>query len=158
MVAVGGMAWKAYQTYRDGHLAQDAAPQVAREDFEALVDATPDHAETTALVLQAMISAAHADGHLTDDERKEIWQKALTLKIPSSDLAAVEKQLQTPMPVEYFAASAKELATRIDIYAATLLIIDEECDAGRGYLATLAMALELPAGLVSALHTTNQLA
>ena len=163
LLAVGGVAWKAYQAYQanqatqPGQAAQAGAPwqaapiELGLEQFEAVVDASaPD--TSAALVIQAMIAAAHADEHLTSDEQKQIWQRAVEVGLPREALATLSDQLSQPMPVEYFAASADDMATRIDVYTASLLVIDETCDAGRTHLESLATQLELPAPLVAALH------
>ena len=57
-------------------------------------------------------------------------------------------------PLAYLLAGQwlEDFATRIDLYTASLLVIDETCDAGRAHLDILASQLGLPAPLVKALH------
>lgn len=153
LVAVGGMAYKAYQSYRSGQAAETAqpAPEISQQKFTAHV-AEDAPAHSTALVLQSMISAAHADHHLTDLEQQQIWQQALNLNLPAADLATLTEQLQQPATVQELAAAASSMELKIEMYTAAAIIIDESCEAGRQHLQTFATALALPPQLASALH------
>ena len=165
LVAVGGLAYKAYQSYRgsqqqiaDGAAATpaqptqaQALPELTRQDFAAVVDSN-HNASTTSLIIQAMIAAAHADGHLSEAEQRRIWQQAVELELPSSDLAALSEQLSNPLDPAQLAALAPNMETRIEIYTASAIVIDDTCEAGKSYLANLASQLQLPAQLVEALH------
>ena len=153
LVAVGGLAYKAYQSYRAGQSAESSQPlpEIPQTQFEALV-AQDAPAHSTALVLQSMISAAHADNHLTDTEQQQIWQQALSLNLPAADLAALSEQLQHPATVTELAAAADSMELKIEMYTAAAVVIDESCEAGRQHLAEFATALALPPQLASALH------
>ncbi|MEE4280589.1 MAG: tellurite resistance TerB family protein [Pseudomonadales bacterium] len=165
LVAVGGLAYKAYQSYRGAQQQSDdgaapapaqplqaqALPELTQQDFAAVVDST-HNASTTSLIIQAMIAAAHADGHLSEAEQKRIWQQAVELELPSSDLAALSEQLSKPLDPAQLAALAPNMETRIEIYTASAIVIDDTCEAGQSYLANLASQLQLPAQLVEALH------
>ncbi|XOV85591.1 MAG: tellurite resistance TerB family protein [bacterium] len=161
LVAVGGLAYKAYQSYRGAQHANEAAPaavsqpqalpELTQQDFAAVVDAE-HNAGTTSLIIQAMIAAAHADGHLSDAEQKRIWQEAVELNLPSSELAALTEQLSRPLDPAQLASQAPNMETRIEIYTASAVVIDDTCEAGKLYLANLASQLQLPAPLVEALH------
>jgi uncharacterized membrane protein YebE (DUF533 family) len=165
LVAVGGLAYKAYQSYR-GSLQQSndgaapapaqptqaqALPELTQQDFATVVDSN-HNANTTSLIIQAMIAAAHADGHLSEAEQRRIWQQAVELELPSSDLAALSEQLSNPLDPAHLAALAPNMETRIEIYTASAIVIDDTCEAGKSYLANLALQLQLPAQLVEALH------
>ena len=165
LVAVGGLAFKAYQSYRGSqqHNSEGAAtspsqpvepqalPELTQQDFAAVVDSSQNE-NTTSLIIQAMIAAAHADGHLSEAEQRRIWQQALELELPGSDLAALSEQLSKPLDPAQLAALAPNMETRIEIYTASAIVIDDTCEAGKSYLANLASQLQLPAQLVEALH------
>ncbi len=158
LVAVGGLAYKAYQSYRNNQQGAEAAPNVERalpdltqQDFEAVVD-TNLNATSSSLIIQAMIAAAHADGHLSDLEQKRIWQQAVELNLPSAELATLSAQLSQPLDPAQLAANAPNMETRIEIYTASAMVIDDSCEAGKSYLAALATQLQLPVQLVDALH------
>jgi uncharacterized membrane protein YebE (DUF533 family) len=125
-------------------------PDLTQQHFEAVVD-TNQNATSSSLIIQAMIAAAHADGHLSDSEQKRIWQQAVELDLPSSELATLSTQLAQPLNPAQLAANAPNMETRIEIYTASAIVIDDSCEAGKSYLANLATQLQLPAQLVEAL-------
>jgi uncharacterized membrane protein YebE (DUF533 family) len=149
LVAVGGLAWQAYQSYRNGS-QQAAAEEITRQEFEAVV--APEAADTASVVLQAMIAAAHADGMLSEAEQGRIWQHALEIGLPSAQLDSLQSQLASPQSVQQLAASCQNMATKIDVYTASALLLEDTCNAGRVHLNALAAALQLPAPLVSTLN------
>ena len=162
VVAVGGLAYKAYQSYRGAQqttegaapaeaLQTQALPELSQQDFADVVDSNQS-AGTTSIIIQAMIAAAHADGHLSETEQRRIWQQAVELELPSSELAALSEQLSKPLQPAQLAALAPNMQTSIEIYTASAIVIDESCEAGKSYLANLASQLQLPAQLVEALH------
>ena len=153
LVAVGGLAYKAYQSYRSGQAddTNQPVPEISQQQFEAHV-AENAPAQSTALVLQSMICAAHADGHLTDQEQQQIWQQALSLNLPPTDLATLGEQLKQPVTVAELADAAPSMELKIEMYTAAAVITDDSCEAGRRHLQTFAAALDLPPQLASALH------
>jgi len=162
LVAVGGLAYKAYQSYRGAQqntegaapvqpLQAQALPELTQQDFADVVDSSQS-AGTTSIIIQAMIAAAHADGHLSETEQRRIWQQAVELELPSGELAALSEQLSQPLQPAQLAALAPNMQTRIEIYTASAIVIDDTCEAGKSYLANLASQLQLPAPLVEALH------
>ena len=61
-----------------------------------------------------------------------------------------------PPPLAEIVARADRLETRIEVYTASLLVIDEHSQAGALYLNQLATALQLPEHLVIALRDEAQ--
>lgn len=150
LVAVGGMAWQAYKTYRNNNTAPQEAAAITQQDFEAVV--APQANSTAPLILQAMIAAAHADAHLTAEEQQRIWQQALDQGVPADQLDTLQQQMQTPPSLDQLVAACPDMATRIEVYTASLLALDEHCPAGQGYLGALAAGLALPSPLINTLH------
>ena len=150
LVAVGGMAWQAYQSYRNNNAAPKEAAAITQQEFDAVV--APQESSTAPLILQAMIAAAHADAHLTAEEQQRIWQQALDQGLPADQLDTLQQQMQTPPSMQQLIAACPDMATKIEVYTASLLALDEHCAAGSAYLQTLADALALPAPLVDTLH------
>jgi uncharacterized membrane protein YebE (DUF533 family) len=68
MAAIGGLAYKAYQDWKNGRSGGDATALPAPEGsaFNPDGEAADDLATR---LLQAMIAAAKADGHVTPEER-----------------------------------------------------------------------------------------
>ena len=154
LVAVGGLAWQAYQSYRQTRpVAAPTEPDIGaitQQQFNAVV--APEQASSSILVVQSMIAAAHADGHMTDAEQAQIWQHALESGLAADELESLQYLLSTPLPVDHLAAACSDMATKIEVYTAALLVIDGACDAGKHYLSCLAAALALPAPLVATLR------
>ena len=72
--------------------------------------------------------------------------------LPSGELATLSEQLSKPLDAAQLASLAPNMETRIEIYTASAIVIDDSCEAGKSYLANLASQLQLPAPLVEALH------
>lgn len=164
LVAVGGLAWKAYQTYRDGqnHKAHgvagvqraDVPTGLTQQDFAMVVDEriVDERIDDGELILDALIAAAHADGHLTEAEARRIWQHALDQRLPNAILTNLQEKLAHPPTSASLAARATHFETRIEVYTASLMVIDEHCTSGEQFLEDLANRLQLPAALIEALH------
>ncbi|MBV6658848.1 MAG: tellurite resistance TerB family protein [Devosiaceae bacterium] len=113
----------------------------------------PDEQEALSQALiAAMIGAAKADGHVTDEERQRIATALERLEIAGDQRAFIAEELAKPLDVGAIAASAKTEEQRIEVYAASLIAVDPEGPAEKGYLAMLAARLELDPALVDHLH------
>jgi uncharacterized membrane protein YebE (DUF533 family) len=156
-VAIGGLAWKAYQRYREapeqaGGRAADAS------GWNALTETGFQPTETAAcrrrdlLVLRAMIAAAHADGHLDDAERRRIFDRIDSLGLEAAEKGLLFDELRRPLQVAELAGQATTPELAAEVYAAALLAIDESQPISRAYLAELAEAMALPTALVVELH------
>jgi uncharacterized membrane protein YebE (DUF533 family) len=154
LVAVGGLAYKAYQSYRHNQNQTQADPAISQISEQQFNDVALGHRqpEATAAVLLSMIAAAHADGHLSEIEQQKIWQQALDLGLPSTALAHLNNQLSQPPSITELVAAAPNMETKIEVYTAAALVTDDSCEAGRAFLLSLANALALPAHLVDALN------
>jgi uncharacterized membrane protein YebE (DUF533 family) len=108
-------------------------------------------ADELLLILRSMISAAHADGHLSDQEQQEIWSKSVELGLPANELAVVSEALHQPLNSTQIAALATTLEAKIEVFTAAAIVIDDTCSAGQNYLNDLGTQLDLPKGLISAL-------
>ncbi len=156
-VAVGGLAWKAYQRYRAADGATAANPAQA-SSWAALTERGFQPAEPAArrhrdlLIIRAMIAAAHADGHLDDRERSRIFDRIDTLDLDAAEKGLLFDELRRPLGVGELAAAAGTPELAAEVYAAALLAVDETQAISRAYLAELAEALTLPTALVVELH------
>ncbi|MCU0828498.1 MAG: tellurite resistance TerB family protein [Tabrizicola sp.] len=145
---IGGMAYKAYEDWKKG---QGATALPAPE--EEFLPADADRADEMAThLLQAMIAAAKADGHVTAEERAKIDAQLGNLGLEDEAAALIAAELDAPLDVGRIAALAKTEAEAAQIYAASLLSVDPEGPAEKGYLAMLAARLQLDEGLVLRLH------
>ena len=154
LLAVGGIAWQAYSHYRHSQQQRGAMtpPEIPRQQFDAVLN--PDSERSAlGLVLQAMIAAAHADQHLSDKEQTQIWQRAMDLGANGAELAALTQTMADPPTLDDLVVSADTLETRIEIYTASCMVVDDQCQQGQTYLRRLARRLQLPPPLTEVLHS-----
>lgn len=158
LVAVGGIAMKAWQSYKDNNAAADVpapTPTALTTFADPIVQPSPQITQSAndeaLLILQSMIAAAHADGILTDQEQQQVWNKGVESGLPAEDLSAIAEALNNPATPMQLAASAGTLESKIEVYTAAACVIDGECEAGTAYLENLGTVLELPKGLAHAL-------
>lgn len=149
MAAIGGLAYKAYEDWKKGEGAT-ALPAPEGTDFLPSDAARADEMATH--ILQAMIAAAKADGHVTAEERARIDAQMANLGLEGEAAALIAAELDAPLDVGRIAALATSEAEAMQIYAASLLAVDPEGAAEKGYLAMLAARLKLDAALVGRLH------
>lgn len=165
---VGGIAYKAWRDWQSGKAApQGVANAHAPASAASAVDVLPAPAGTPFLpddraaqdglsesLIRAMIAAAKADGHVDEAERRRIAEHLDILALEPSQRAFIEAELQKPLDVAEVADAAKGPEHAAEIYTASLLAIDPNGPAERGYLAMLAARLKLDRELVAHLEAT----
>jgi uncharacterized membrane protein YebE (DUF533 family) len=149
MAAIGGLAYKAYEDWTKG---QAAAALPAPDEKEFLPEDQNRADELATHLLQAMIAAAKADGHVTPDERAKIDGQLSNLGLENEAAALIAAELDAPLDAGRIAALARSEAEAAQIYAASLLSVDVDSDAEKAYLADLATRLKLDPALVEKLH------
>lgn len=137
---IGGLAFKAYQDWQNSKSPDQAQLPAPRDDFSVSL-------------LQAMIAATKADGQVTQTERAQIAAHVSQLGLGPDAAAMITAELDAPFDPNRIAALAQTESEASQIYAASLLAVDPEGMAEKGYLAMLAARLKLDAGLVEHLHT-----
>ncbi len=152
MAAIGGLAYKAYEDWKAGRSGGGAAA-LPKPDGTAFLPDGDEAADTLAThLLQAMIAAAKADGHVTPDERARIDGQLGSLGLGEDAMALITAELDAPLDVARIAALAASEAEATQIYAASLLAVDVDSETEKAYLASLAQALKLEQGLVDRLQ------
>lgn len=165
---IGGLAWKAYEHYRNGRVAgaNTGAPSAAGaatpgERTAPWRDITQDQflpeggataARRDLLVLRAMITAAHADGHIDTDERMKIYQRIEALDMSHAERGLLMEEISTPLDLEQLVQQVPNRALAAEVYLAASLMADSPAPAHRLFLHDLAERLALPAGFVAAMH------
>jgi uncharacterized membrane protein YebE (DUF533 family) len=165
LAALGGLAWKSYQAYKAEQDGPAARAQPARakapadpvwnelDESSFAIDGADDKAGSRQLLLiQAMIAAACADGHLDSEERERIMARVSEAGLASDEKALVFESLQRPLGLT-------ELSQRVDcpelaaeVYLASLLAVDNSRMEAELYLDALAFRLGLPQTLVAQMH------
>lgn len=152
---VGALAFRAYSDWKAGKAAtaDSAAPAALPAPSDAFLPPSIEAQEDLALrLVQAMVAATKADGHVTSAERARIMAQLPNLGLGDQATALIAAEIDAPFDVNRIAALAQTEEERIEIYAASLLVIDPEAPAEKGYLAMLAARLNLDPGLVAHLH------
>lgn len=155
VAAVGGLAWNAYRNYR-----QQLAGGPAERQWQSLRAASFDVARNDALhagqnsllITRAMITAAMSDGHMDSAEQMRIFEHSHRLVLSKEDKAALFDELRNPQPLHMIVSAVDQPALAVEVYTASLLVIDELTFEGQTYLRRLALLLNLPDELVEAIH------
>ena len=160
LALIGGLAYKAWSDHKQGKPAQVTA-QPSPEPLPAPPADTPftpadasDEDDLARGLLRAMIAAAKADGHIDADEQRRIFDQVGQMDLDNDDKAFVFEELSKPLDVEAVAEAATTPERAAELYAASLLAIDPDGPAEKGYLGMLAARLRLPDDLVAHLHAS----
>ena len=161
MAVLGALAYRAYQNYQAGKAPSASATLATTPAALPPPAGTPfnpsDEAGQQSLaknLLRAMIAAAKADGHIDAAEQAKIFAQMDELNLTAEEKAFVVDELRRPLDVDAVASAARSPEEAAELYAASLLAVDVDNAAERGYLAMLAARLNLDEKLVAHLHAT----
>ncbi len=160
---VGGMAYKAYERYRQNDAAHSGVSAESRGGsvWQRLSagEFLPQTAEAASgmnlLIMRSMIAAAHADNHMDANEQRLIMAQLDTMELSQQEKAMVFDEFRNPLSLEDLAALATRRELAVEIYAAAALVLDENVPAAGRALDELAARLELPADLVAELNRST---
>jgi uncharacterized membrane protein YebE (DUF533 family) len=160
IAAVGGLAYAAWNRYRQGQEPTAAATPTHAATPRATADerfipppGRPQEAEALGLVLlRTMIAAAHADGRLDERERHAIRARVASLELSELERAELLEQIERPVDLGWLVGAAHTPERAAEIYTAALLAIDVDTPAERAWLGLLAARLDLPPALVDEIH------
>jgi uncharacterized membrane protein YebE (DUF533 family) len=182
LAAVGGVAWKAYQSYSNKNTTTQAqsatganAPitqstyipsqqqatltyspnSLSQKQFNDVLEDESDNSGQM-LLLRAMISAAYADGHIDESERQTIFDRVQDLQLSVAEKASLFDELRSPLEQAQLVQQVPNSETAIEVYAASALAIDINQASSRGYLDSLARNLFLPPQLVQQVESQVQ--
>ena len=103
-------------------------------------------------IVQAMISAARADGHIDDAEMQLIRQQIENLGLEKDVTQFLLAELNKPVNVGSIAALADTPETAAELYLASALVVDIDSQEERRYLDELATAMNLDEQMVAHLE------
>ena len=154
--ALGALAFKAYQNYRSGQ-APEAAPAATPAELETPApkafqpEATPaaDGQPFQLVLIQAMIGAAKADGHVDSEEQARLFEQVEAMGLDAEGKAFVFDALREDADMAALASAARTEEQAAEIYLVSRLAIDPDHPAERAYLEALAHRMNLPADLVA---------
>jgi uncharacterized membrane protein YebE (DUF533 family) len=157
---IGTLAYKAFRSWQAG---QPAAAQPQQGAMTPPPTGTPfnpsaEHEQQSLgrSLLRAMIAAAKADGRIEAAEQAKIFAEMDKLDLDAEDKAFVVDELRGPLDVDAVAKGARSPEEAAQLYTASLLAIDVDNPAERGYLTLLAARLHLDPALVEHLHATTE--
>lgn len=160
--ALGALAFKAWQNWQQGRdpaSAPAAAPADVERTEQRFLPAAQQAADGRPFQLalvQAMIGAAKADGHIDAAEHKMLFDNVGKLGLDADAKAFVFDALGKPSDPAAVAAAAQTQEQAAELYLASRLAIDPDDARERAYLDTLAQRLGLPADLLA--HLDRQVA
>ena len=155
IAAVGTLAWKAWQNSRGGQDSQHGAAGAADNaaEGERIETLQGEYQERRSLeLLQAMIMAARADGHIDVQERELITQQIDALGADDELHRWVEQQLSAPLDAQALARQADSPQAAREMYLISVAVIDEQNPMERAWLDQLAQALQLSPELAAELE------
>ena len=161
LAVVAGLGYQAYKNYQAGKAPQesnvprletDVVPEAAQSGFDTVAEEVDD--DFALALMRAMISAARADGHIDEDERKHIGSRLAVAGLADDAQAFINQELDQPTPLDDIVAAARSEEQKVEIYTASRLAIDPNTRAERGYLDMLAGRLGLADALVDHIEAT----
>ncbi len=148
LAALGVLAYKAYGNWQ----AQQAdTPQQAPQTLDRLPPAQVE--EHSQGILEALVAAAKADGHVDARERQLIEAELAKLTGDSDLRHWLEAELNKPLDPAEVATAAKTPEMAAEMYLASVLVVDEEHFMERAYLDELARLLALDPQLKAELES-----
>lgn len=150
LAALGGLAYKAYQQWQSGkddHVTQQPQNQaIEPQALEQLSDNDLD--VRSKKLLQAVIAAAKADGHIDDNERGVINEFIEKLGESAELTAFIQSELEKPLDPTEIAADTQTAGLAAEVYLMSRIIINDANFMEKAYLGELAKALQLDSDLV----------
>lgn len=152
IAGVGALAWKAWQSAQDKKGAE--ASSAEGERVEVL---SGEYQERRSLeLLQAMIMAARADGHIDEQEQALITDQIDALGADQEMHRWVEQQLNAPLDAQALAREADSPQAAREMYLISVAVIDDQNPMERAWLDQLASALNLTPDMAAELERQAQ--
>jgi uncharacterized membrane protein YebE (DUF533 family) len=145
MAALGALAFKAYGDWQRNHQQTGNTPAPAPQTLDRLPPAQAE--QHSSAVLIAMIGAAKADGHIGAEETQLLEQEMARLSNDANDQRWLHEQLSQPLDPAVVARASTTPEMAVEMYLASLLVVDEETFMERAYLDQLAKELKLDPAL-----------
>lgn len=143
LAGAGMLAWKAWQNYQARQPTAGGTQAGAQASVPDSVEELQGEArERRSLeILQAMILAARADGHIDQQERNELTHQIEALGADPELHRWIEQQLEGPLDAQALARQADSPQAAREIYLVSVAMVDEQNAQERAWLDELAQAL-----------------
>ncbi|WP_219267814.1 tellurite resistance TerB family protein [Pseudomonas sp. Xaverov 259] len=139
--ALASLGMAAFQAYQAWQRQQASAPQQAIQTVDQL-EGEKAEAHSHAL-LRALIAAAKADGRIDDNEEQMISTEMGRHTDEPQLKQWLNDEVAKPLNAADFAEYAADPGLASEIYLASVMLVDDQQDAERGYLDELAAQLQL---------------
>jgi len=157
LAMLGGLAYKAYNDWQatkggNSTVSQGEAADAAgnMKNITPKAEGTPflpapeaKRNELAIKLLQAMIAAAKADGHIDAAEQQRIFSKLDETGLSTEEKGFLMDELRRPLDIDAIVKLASNDAEAVEIYAASCVAIDPDHPAEQAYLSMLAARLNL---------------
>lgn len=147
LAALGGLSYQAYQRWQT---AQAGEVPALGQPLHELTGAEANRRSQT--LLQAIIAAAKADGHIDDQERAQIQAQINHLGLATDAVAFFQAEIEKPLSIPEIAQAVTSPEEAMEVYLASRMIINVQNDQEKVYLSDLASQLKLDSGLVKTLE------
>jgi uncharacterized membrane protein YebE (DUF533 family) len=133
----------------------DFAPaRIQQKQFEEVVDDNNPNGQM--LLMRAMITAAHCDGHIDNDERQRIFAQVGSMDLSVEEKATLFDELRKPLDLASLVSQVPNAQTGIEVYAASASALDLEHQDSQAYLQALANQLCIPSDLTASIQQQIQ--
>ena len=153
IAGVGMLAWKAWQSSQE---MKGAATQSSSEGERVEVLSGEVQERRSLELLQAMIMAARADGHIDEQEQALITDQIDALGADEEMHRWVEQQLKAPLDAQSLAREADSPQAAREMYLISVAVIDDQNPMERAWLDQLASALNLTPEMAAELERQAQ--
>ncbi|WP_108444692.1 tellurite resistance TerB family protein [Halomonas denitrificans] len=145
IAGVGVLAWRAWQNSRGDSGAESGGEAKEGRPMERLEGASRE--QRSLELLQAVIMAARADGHIDDRERALLTEQIDAMGADAELHDWVERQLSAPLDAEALARQADSPQAAREMYLVSVAVIDDQNPMERAWLDQLGHALGLDDGM-----------
>ncbi|MGR5066554.1 tellurite resistance TerB family protein [Photobacterium sp. DNB22_13_2] len=147
---VGTLAYQAYKKWQQEETVP-AEASVSEPVFQQQLD------DKAGLLLQAMVFAAKADGHIDEQERTAIAKWIIGQQLELDSETAILRWVDAPLDPMALSQQVDNMALASEVYLVSLLTVDVDHFLERAYLDELAKALSLPDELVARIEEQAEL-
>jgi uncharacterized membrane protein YebE (DUF533 family) len=152
VAAIGGLAYKAYQNYRQG---KPVVPQSIKDIFAGQSFGAPqpsaikawippnDQSDVSTLLLRTMVAAAAADGHLDGMEYNRLKQQLAASGLNEEEQLFLSQMILRPATISDLAAEATTPELRAEVYTAARIAMEPDTAKEQKWLDQLSAALKL---------------
>ncbi len=133
----------------------DFAPaRIQQQQFEEVIEDSNPNGQM--LLMRAMITAAHSDGHIDDSERQRIFAQVESMELSVEEKATLFDELRKPLDLTTLVSRIPNAQTGIEVYAASATALDLQHQDSQAYLQALANQLCIPSDLTASIQQQIQ--